>query len=147
MKRCSVLFVVLSLLFGLSACQSEYPIPTEYPIPSEGVWYCAELQAQFTRRKTGGFVSPYDEDDEYFVDESKNYVIVNGDRIATGLESDRGASYVWITCQEPDHPDFYEGEIIYSFDFVSLSDTEYILKDDAGKRYTFLRIGDTPTDG
>ena len=137
MKRCSVLFIVLSLLFGLSACE------LEDPFPSDGIWYCAELQAQFTMTKGDTFVSP---DDEYFVDESENYIIVNGDRIAAILGSDPGATYVWIVCQEWDHPDFDCGEIIYSFDFVSLSDTEYILEDDAGKQYTFLRIGDTPTD-
>ncbi len=140
MKRGSALLIVLSLLFGLSAFK------LKETLPGEGIWYCAELQAQFTVRQAEAFVSPYDEYDEYFVDESENYVIVNGERIAALLGSDRGATYVWITCEELDHPDFYEGEIIYSFDFVSLSDTEYILKDDAGKQYTFLRIGDAPTD-
>ena len=137
MKRINILLTVLALLFGLSSCESEYPFPRD------GIWYCAELQAQFTMTKGDTFVSP---DDEYFVDESENYIIVNGDRIAAVLGSNFGVTYVWIVCQEPDHPDFDCGEIIYSFEFVSLSDTEYILKDDAGKRYAFLRIGDTPTD-
>ena len=137
MKRYSGLLIVLSLLFGLSACN------LKYPIPNDGVWYCEELQAQFTMSQVDTFVSP---DDEFFVDESEDYVIVNSDRIAALLESDRGATYVWIICQEWEHPDFGCGEIIYSFEFVSLSDTEYVLKDDTGKQYTFLRIGDTPTD-
>lgn len=137
MKRWSVLIVILSLLCGVSACK------LEYPIPSEGIWYCAELQAQFTLAQGDGFASP---NDEYVIDDTKDYVVVNGDRIAAILESDRGATYVWIVCQEWDHPIFDCGEIIYSFDFVSLSDTKYILEDDTGKRYTFLRIGDAPTD-
>lgn len=137
MKRSNILLTVLVLLFGLSACEFKDNFP------NDGIWYCEELQAQFTMRQAEAFVSP---DDEYFVDESENYVIVNGDRIAAVLESNRGATYVWIVCQELEHPDFYCGEIIYTFDFVSLSDTEYILKDDTGKRYTFVRIGDTPTD-
>ena len=138
MKRSNILLTVLALLFVLSSCESEDPFP------HDGIWYCAELQAQFTMTKGDTFVSP---DDEFFVDESEDYVIVNSDRIAALLESDRGATYVWIVCQEPDHPDFDCGEIIYSFEFVSLSDTEYVLKDDTGKQYTFLRIGDTPTEG
>lgn len=137
MKSGIILLMVLALLFGLSACE------LECPYPSDGVWYCEELQAQFTMRQEDTFVSP---DEEYFVDEWEDYVIVNGDRISAGLESDRGATYVWIVCQELEHPDFYCGEIIYSFEFVSLSDTKYVLEDDAGKRYTFLRIGDAPTD-
>lgn len=138
MKRGTILLVALTLLLGLSACQSEYPFP------NEGIWYCADLQAQFTMGKGNTFVS---RGDGLFVDKTKNYAIVNGERIAASLWSDRGSKYVWISCEEPDHPDFYEGETIYSFVFVSLSDTEYVLEDDTGKRHTFLRIGDTPTDG
>lgn len=138
MKRSNILLTVLALLFVLSSCESEDPFP------HDGIWYCAELQAQFTMTKGDTFVSP---DDEYFVDESENYIIVNGDRIAAGLGSNFGATYVWIGCQEPDRPVFNVGEIIYSFEFVSLSDTEYVLEDDTGKQYTFLRIGDTPTEG
>lgn len=137
MKRCIILPVALSLLFGFTACK------LEKTIPSDGVWYCAELQAQFTFGLVNTYVSP---DETFVVDESKNYVIINGDRIASMLGGDYGATYVWIDCQEPNHPDFYVGEIIYSFKFVSLSDIEYIVEDDAGKRYTFLRIGSSPTD-
>ena len=137
MKRYSGLLIVLSLLFGLSACE------LEYPIPSDGIWYCAELQAQFIFGQGDIFDSP---DDLCAVDKSENYVAVNGERIASRINTDRGATYVWIICYEPNHPDYYFREIIYSFEFVSLSDTEYVLKDDTGKQYTFLRIGDTPTD-
>jgi hypothetical protein len=137
MKCRNIFPILLLLLFGLSACNLEYPIPTD------GVWYCEELQAQFTFEQGDGFASP---NEEYAVDVSTDYVIVNDDRIAATLASDRGATYVWIMCQELDHPDFDCGEIIYSFEFVSLSGTEYVLKDDAGKHYTFLRIRDTSTD-
>lgn len=137
MKRCSVLLIVLTLLLGLSACKLEERIPTD------GIWYCAELKAQLMWDHVDDFVSP---DDEFSVDESENYVVVNGDRIAALWGNDRGSIRVDVVCQEPNHPDFYEGETIYRFNFVSLSDTEYVLEDDTGKQYTFVRIGDTPTD-
>ncbi|MBE6934626.1 MAG: hypothetical protein E7462_06240 [Ruminococcaceae bacterium] len=77
------------------------------------------------------------------MNENENYVIINGDRIASILSGDHGATYVWIICQEWDHPDFDCGEIIYAFEFVGLSDNEYVLKDDEGKHYTFVRIGES----
>jgi hypothetical protein len=45
-----------------------------------------------------------------------------------------------IVCQESDNAKFALGEVIYSLDVVSLSETEYVLEDDAGKQYTFVRI-------
>ena len=137
MKGYSILLIALSLLFSVSACDSGKRTP------DDGVWYCEELQAKFTYGLIDTYVSP---DDPFIIDESENYVIVNGDRIAAIFGGDRGAKYVSIVCQELDHPDFYCDETIYLFEFVSLSDTEYVVKDDAGKQYTFLRIGDTPTD-
>ena len=147
MKKCNVLLIVLLLLLKLSACTLEERIPTD------GVWYCAELQAQFTVYHGTDYI-PIDATPfvDPLADESENYIIVNDDRIAALWGNDRGSTKVSISCQEPDHPDFDLGEIIYLLEFVSLSDTEYVLKDDAGKQYTFMRIGDTPelripTDG
>lgn len=139
MKKSSVLFIVLSLLLGLSACMHEQRFPTD------GIWHCEELQAHFTIGHGDG--SDYEwPDGEFIVDETENYVIVNGDRIACLWGVLHDSTRVEIFCQELDHPDYDAGENIYAFDFVSLSDTEYVLKDDAGKHYTFERIGDTPTD-
>ena len=138
MKRCVVSLIVVSLLFWLSACAS-----VESPIPADGVWYCAELQAQFTFGLESIY---YLTDNILVVDESKNYVIVNNDKIASRVRTDRGASYVLIVCQEENQPDFYFDEIIYELEFVYLSDTEYVLEDNSGKQYSFVRIGDTPTE-
>jgi hypothetical protein len=137
MKRSNILLTVLALLFGLSSCKLEYPHPTD------GVWYCEELQAQFTFGQGDIFDSS---DDIFDVDESENYIVVNNDRIASRLNSDLGAKYVMIVCMESNHPDFYFREAIYSLEFVSLSGTEYVVKDKEGKEYIFLRISDTPTD-
>ena len=137
MKRCIVFLIVLLMLFGLAACTPEQRTP------DDGIWYCADLQAQFSVDKGDGFVSI---DYVHTVDEYENYVIVDGDRIAALLSNDRGSMDVYISCQEPNNPHYGLGELIYWLKFVNLSDTEYTLKDETGKQYTFLRIGDTPTD-
>ena len=131
-QKCTVAIVLTFLLLlipGLSACTPEQRMP------NEGTWYCAELQAQFSVDRRDGFVS---KDDVNAVDESENYVIVDGDRIASLLSNDRGSTKVYIICQEPDNLHYGLGEIIYSFEFVNLSDAEYTLKDEEGKVFTFI---------
>ena len=137
MKRTSALLIFLCAFLELSAC-----MPVQRT-PNDGVWYCADLQAQFSVDKGDGFVSM---DYVHTVDEAENYIIVDGDRIASLLSNDRGSMDVHIICQEPNNLCYGLGEIIYSLKFVNLSDTEYTLKDETGKQYTFLRIGDTPSD-
>lgn len=137
MQKVSVLLILLLLILGLSACTPEQRTP------NEGTWYCAELQSQFSVDRGNGFVP---KDDVNAVDESENYVIVDGDRIAALLSNDRGSIQVYIICQESDNPHYKLGDIIYSLEFVDLSNTEYILKDEAGKIYTFLRVDDESCD-
>lgn len=142
MRRCVSLMLLLVLAMGLSGCEWEQRIPTD------GVWYCEELQAQFTVYERPGYVDPdwrpvADEQGNY-VDENESYIIIDGDRIAASWANDRGSISVWIYCSEERNPNYRLGEELCSFNFVSLSDTEYVLEDDDGKRYTFIRIGDTP---
>lgn len=137
MKKTSVIFILLVLIFEFSACTPEQRTP------DDGTWYCAELQAQFSVNKGVGFVST---DYVHSVDEYENYIIVGGDRIAALLSNDRGSMDVHIICQESNNLRYGLGEIIYSLEFVNLSATEYIVEDETGKRYTFLRIGDAPMD-
>ncbi len=142
MRKCVAILLLLVLAIGLSGCEWEQRIPTD------GVWYCEELQAQFTIYKRPGYVDPdwrpvADEQGNY-VDENENYIIIDGDRIAASLLNDRGSISVLIYCSEERNPNYRLGEEICSFDFVSLSDTEYVLEADDGTQYTFVRIGDTP---
>lgn len=135
----------LLLIFSLSSCTPNY----EQRIPIDGVWYCEELQAQFTIYKRPGYVDPdwrpvADEQGNY-VDENESYVIIDGDRIAASWGNDRGSIRVVILCNEERNPNCYLGEVIYAFNFVSLSDTKYVLEADDGTQYTFVRIGDTPS--
>lgn len=142
MRRFAALLLLLVLAIGLSGCEREQRIPTD------GVWYCEELQAQFTVYERPGYVDPdwrpvADEQGNY-EDENESYIIIDSDRIAAMWENDRGSIIVRIHCCEERNPNYRLNEVICSFDFASLSDTEYVLEDDDGKRYTFIRIGDTP---
>ena len=138
MKRFTVLLLLLSLILGLSACT------TEPRVPIDGIWFCTELQAQFSTDQTTGF---FPENYTHVVDESQNYVVVSGDRIAALLTNDHGSMEVCIICQETDNPNYELGENIFTLEFVSLSDTEYVLKDKEGKKYTFIRMDKVSTDG
>lgn len=139
MKRCSVLFFLLLPVLGLFACTYNYEPWT----PDTGVWYCSDLNARFTFGDNG---DPTDPNYIPTIDEEDNHIIINGDRIASLCGRRYGSEKVTIICQEEEHPDYKVGDTICAFDFVSLSDTEYVLKDETGKRYTFVRIGDTPSD-
>jgi hypothetical protein len=136
MKRIIALLISLSLLLGLNACISK-----ERKYPKSGVWYCADLQAQFTFE-----IDENSTDLDYIpiIDENENYVIVNGDRIAAICGNTPGSRRVLLICQEEDNPQYHLGEVIYGFDFVRLTDTEYVLEDEDGTQYTFVKIADTP---
>lgn len=134
MKKTVLLLMLCLLVFSLGAC-----IRVER-LPSDGLWYCDELQAQFARPWSSGYIFS---DSRY--DENINYVIVNGDRIAICLENDYGSVYIYFLCQDHNTSQYEMGELIYILKFVSLSDTEYVLEDEeTGKRYTFVRVGDSP---
>ena len=79
--------------------------------------------------------------DDYLVDndESGNYVVVDGDKIACSWGNDRGSPMVYIMCQESNNTHYGLGEYVYILEFVCLSDLEYVLKDKSGKEYTFVR--------
>lgn len=132
MKKTILLLMLCLLVFSLGAC-----IRVER-LPSDGLWYCDELQAQFARPWSSGYIFS---DSRY--DENINYVIVNGDRIAIGIEND--GTQVLFLCQDQNTSQYLVGDAIYILQFVSLSDTEYVLEDkETGKRYTFVRVGDSP---
>ena len=89
MRSCAALFLLLILVIGLSGCE---------------VWYCAELQAQFTVYERPGYVDPdwrpvADEQGNY-VDENESYIIIDGDRIAASWVNDRGSIRVCILCND-----------------------------------------------
>ena len=113
MRKCIAILLFLIMVIGLSGCELEQRIPTD------GVWYCAELQAQFT--------------------------VFTATELLHHGGNDRGSIRVGILCSEESNPNYYYlCELICAFIFVSLSDTEYVFEDDDGKQYTFIRIGDTP---
>lgn len=125
-RKCLVIVVLLGLL--LSACQ-----PRHY-VPEHGIWYCEELQAQVIGHDDWG-------EDWYPVDndESGIYTIVNGDKIACTWDANVDSTQILIVCTETDNDKFELGDVIYTLYFVSLGDEKYVLKDEAGKEYTFVR--------
>lgn len=125
-----VLLVCVICIFS-TACS-----PTER-VPQSGTWYCSELQAQFTAVPSNASLP-----DDYLVDndESGVYVIVDGDKVACSWCNDRGSSKVYISCQETNNSRYELGELVYSLEFVRISASEYVLSDENGKEYTFVRI-------
>ena len=122
--------VVLILFLNLSACVKKVYYP-EY-----GIWYCEALQTQ-----TLGSKSVPDDWSPVDNDESGIYVIISGEKIACNFEGYPGSVHLWITCMETENETYEFGEIIYSFEFVSLSDSEYVLTDEDEKEYIFVRKG------
>ena len=138
MRRCGVWLILLLLVFELSACT---PTPKQV-CPDDGVWYCEEMQAQFYM----GWEEDFADDEFSGGDENETYIIINGDRIAAVCGYYKWSEVVIICCVELNHPVYDYGEIIYSMEFVQLTDTEYVIKDKEGNHYTFIRIGDSPAD-
>jgi hypothetical protein len=122
-----IVFGVLALCTFLVAC-----VPVFY-FPDSGTWYCEELQAQFVADTPDDF-NPLNND------ESGIYVIVDGDQIACVIDLERHSTHFAFMCQETDNAKFELGETIYELEIVSLSEMEYVLEDETGKRYTFVRI-------
>ena len=137
MKKYHVIVSILLLSLWLSACTYGYEPWT----PETGIWDCPELNARFTFGHNFDTTTPTA---VWTIDESGDYVMINGDSITAVCARRYDSDKVTIICIEEDHPDFRVGEDIYAFDFVRLTDTEYVLRDETGKEYTFVRIGDTP---
>lgn len=119
----SILMALCVIFFGCSNVRR---------VPDCGKWYCEDLQAHVN------FDLP-DDWDPLNNDESGVYIVEDGEIIACVWTNDPGSSNIYISCQESDHDRYRLGEIIYCLEFVSLSDSEYVVKDDAGKQYTFVR--------
>lgn len=112
-------------LFMLVICAFLVGCTPVYYAPDSGTWYCEELQAQFIA------------DDP---DEAGTYVIVGGDKIVCAIDLQKNSKHFAILCQESDNNKYDLGEVIYALEVVSLSDSEYVLKDEEGKEYIFVRI-------
>lgn len=129
MMRYLKCFIVLTLLcLILSACE------TAIYIPEHGTWYCEELQAQLIGR--GDLDADWNPTDN---DDSGIYVIQDGDKIACTWGGQKGGTRFRIECMESDNEKYELGDVIYTLYFVSLDDDTYVLKDEAGKEYTFVR--------
>ena len=138
MKRNTLL--VLLVFVMLSGCVH---VCKKYT-PEEGLWYCEELQAQmnFTidpNMPEVDATSDMDEVLKYVVDREDNYVMVDGEKISCDWSSYNHSDRIHIVSQDSDTEAYEMGELIYELWVVSLSDTQYVLKDEDGKEYTFVR--------
>lgn len=122
-----LVFLLLALCALLAAC-----VP-EFYAPDSGTWYCEELQAQFIADASHRYQL---QDNSQ---EPGTYVIVDGDKIRCVIDLQRYSKHFAIVCQEADNEKYDLGEAIYELEVVSLSDSEYVLEDDDGKKYTFVR--------
>lgn len=124
--KLKLIFALLSLCVLLGGCVQRYYAP------DSGTWYCEELQAQFIASEPDDFY-PLNND------ESGIYVIVDGDKIAAAIDLQMYSKHFAIVCQESNNQKYDLGEVIYAFEVVRLDDSEYVLKDEEGKEYTFVR--------
>lgn len=116
-KGIRLFLILFQVLFTCAGC-----VPDQYE-PEEGVWVCEELQIQLS----------YEQNTPCFV-------VKNGEKIICACGSDRGVQYIYVSCQEKDHPVYDLGEEIFSAKIVSLSETELVVYDEQDKQqYIFIR--------
>lgn len=115
----STVFFVLFIVFTV-AMFWEDPY-----VPKEGVWYCEELQIQIS-----------------FEENNDTYVTEDGNQIMCTWSHDRNSKHFEVWCIDF-NTHFYEyDDVVFSGTFVKLTNDQYILEDEAGKEYIFLRMDD-----
>lgn len=75
-----------------------------------------------------------------FEDYAHCYIVVDGMEIRCTVGNDRGSDQIMILCQEPDTEYFRLGEMILAAWHIELTDNLWIMQDDAGCEYVFVRI-------
>lgn len=118
--------VVLCII--LSACTKEYH-------PQEGTWYCEELQLQLSF----GIYILNEPGNSKYNDELYGYIIIDGERIGCQGSYDGHSRFMGVHSQELDNKKYPAGYQFYLLEAVSLGDTQYVVKDEAGNQYTFIR--------
>lgn len=64
---------------------------------------------------------------------------MDGDKIRCGINLQRYSRHFDIVSQEAANKKYDLGEAIYELEVASLRDSKYVLEDDDGKKYTFIR--------
>ena len=91
-------------------------------MPENGIWYCDELQIQLS-----------------FEDYEPSYIVVDGVEIKCAVGNDRGSKLIMISSQEHYSEHFRLDETILAAWHVSLAENRWIMQDDAGREYVFVR--------
>lgn len=91
--------------------------------PEKGIWYCEQLQIQLS------------------CEDDNTYAVVNGKMIRCVWGNDRYSNVIGVECQESGIEEYRLGETVFWGYFVSLTDSEYVIRDaKSGVEYTFDRI-------
>lgn len=112
--------LVLSMMWMFSGCNRNRKYPTE------GVWYCEEYQIQLS------FEGTY-----------KNYFTINGKQIECVWNVERGSDWLSLWCMEEDNSDVDYYQTVFLCRFISLTEDELVVRDEAGTRYVFVRVNES----
>lgn len=126
MKNFTCVLVIIAILSLASCTFPQYA-------PNEGTWYCEKLQAQLCFDSPDGVMDPLNNF------ETRSFVMVDNEKVTCGWINQRASVVLSIISQDTLSDKFYLGQTIYELEYVSLSDTEYTVKDWEGNIYIFVR--------
>lgn len=127
-KILTVILLVLMIPFVLYACFWVVGFAclgeeTTSWIPSEGVWYCDALDIQLS-----------------FSVEAETYAVLDDKKVTCTWINNRGATDISVLIQESGVTNYKLGDVVFSGEYVSLTESAYTLKDqDSGIQHVFLR--------
>ena len=119
LKVCGIVTILLVAGIILILC-----VETDDPyIPTEGIWFCEELQLQVS-----------------FESNQRSFKLAGENKIICTWEHDKNSRYISIVCLEEKNAMYTFGDVVFCGEYVALDKQQYVLSDDTGKTYTFLRI-------
>ena len=126
--------VILILIVGSASlyfrCRTDYVTAPdyEYPFPEEGRWYCEEIQVTLVFS-----VINFARED--------SVIIIDGNEIECHCGWEIGSPHLYLICHETIDGVCYQGQDLYVWEFVDVTESELILKNhDSEEVFTFIRI-------
>ena len=119
LKICSIVTILLVAGIILILCAGA----NDPYIPKEGIWFCEELQIQIS-----------------FEPNQRSFKLVGEHKITCSWRHDKNSRYISVVCLEDKDTMYAAGDVVFSGKYVALDKQQYVLSDDTGKTYTFLRI-------
>ena len=119
LKICGIVTILLVAGIILILCAGA----NDPNIPKEGIWFCEELQMQIS-----------------FEPNQRSFKLVGEHKITCSWRHDKNSRYISIVCLEEKNAMYTFGDVVFCGEYVALDKQQYVLSDDTGKTYTFLRI-------